>query len=226
VSFYDGHASIEPWARSSRLGRRSTLTVEHILASAAIPIFFRPVAIGGTYWGDGGIRLGNPLSPAIHLGADRIIAVGIRHARPDQQVFEMNQTSTLGVITLADIGGVLMNALFLDALDSDVERMMRINQTLDLLPPEVVANHPAKLRKIPVLAIRPSKDLGKLAGNQLPKFPFILRHLLKGTGASNDKGWDLLSYLAFDSSYTNLLMEVGYEDALRLRNEIEQFFED
>ena len=225
VSFFDGRPEIAPWARSARLGRRVQLNVDHILASASIPIFFRPVPIGGSYWGDGGVRMSNPLSPAIHLGADRILAIGIRYARPDEQVFQMNEEMQPGSIALADIAGVLMNALFLDALDSDVERLTRINQTLDLLSPEVVANHPAKLRKIPLLVVKPSRDLGTLAADQLPKFPFILRHLLKGMGASSDKGWDLLSYLAFDSSYTNLLMELGYEDALRMREEISKFFE-
>jgi NTE family protein len=225
VSFFDGQQDIQPWARSARLGRRVQLSADHILASASIPVFFKPVSIAGSFWGDGGVRMSTPLSPAIHLGADRILAVGIRFGRPDELVYQMNEEAKTAEITLADIGGVFLNALFLDALDADMERMQRINQTLELLPPEVVAKHPAKLRKIPLLAIKPSRDLGSLAADQLSKFPFILRHFLRGTGASSDKGWDMISYLAFDSSYTNLLIEVGYEDALKMRNEIKRFFE-
>jgi NTE family protein len=223
VSFFDGDPGIESWVRSSRIGRRSSLGLDHVLASASIPVFFKPVQLEGSYWGDGGIRLGTPLSPAIHLGADRIIAIGIRFARPDSQVFEMNQTPVPEDITLADISGVLLNSLFLDALDADVERLTRINQTIGLLPPEVTENGKFTLRKIPILSIKPSKDLGTLASHQFEKFPAVLRYLLKGTGASRDKGWDLLSYLAFDSSYTGNLIQVGYEDALAQRAEIESF---
>jgi NTE family protein len=224
VTFYDGAPSIEPWARSARLGRRVDLALEHVLASSSIPIFFKPVPSSGSYWGDGGVRLGTPLSPAIHLGADRILAIGIRYARPDERVYQLNEGGALGEITLADIGGVLMNALFLDALDSDVERLQRINQTVDLLSSEKTVQHPAKLRKIPLLAIKPSRDLGSLAADQFKNFPWVLRHLLRGTGAGKDKGWDMVSYLAFDRSYTSKLIEVGREDALKLREEILRFF--
>ena len=224
ISFYDGSPGIPPWSRSARLGKRSPLTIDHILASASIPIFFRPVRIGNAYYGDGGIRLSTPLSPAIHLGADRVLAIGIRYSRPSDMVYELNEFAELHEITLADISGVLMNALFLDALDADIERMTRINQTVELLSTEKAALHPYKLRKIPVLSIKPSRDLGALASDQFERFPMILKYLLRGTGASHDKGWDMLSYLSFDSSYTRALVEVGYEDALRQRIEIEVFF--
>jgi NTE family protein len=226
VTFYDGDETIEPWVRSSRIGKRVPLTLDHVLASASIPIFFRPVPLENAYYGDGGVRMATPLSPAIHCRADRILAVGIRYSRPDQVTSAMNERPELGKITLADIGGVLMNALFLDALEADVERLTRINQTLDMLDPATIAKHPHKLRKIPLLALRPSRDLGALAADQFEKFPRIMKFLLRGLGASNDKGWDLLSYLAFDQSYTKLLLEVGYEDALRYREQIEKFLLD
>lgn len=225
VSFFEGHESIQPWFRSARLGKRAELTLDHILASAAIPIFFRPVQIGEAFWGDGGIRMTTPLSPAIHMGADRILAIGIRYARPGEETHEINRNDVPRDINLAQIAGVLLNALFLDALDADVERLLRINQTVELLPPELAARHPAKLRKIPLLAIKPSRDLGRLAADEFAKFPWILKHLLRGTGAGNDKGWDLVSYLAFEESYTKKLIEVGFEDALGLREEIRKFFD-
>lgn len=225
VTFFDGSDEIKPWARSARLGRRVDLILEHVLASSSIPIFFKPVSFSGSYWGDGGIRLGTPLSPAIHLGADRILAIGIRYARPDEKVYELNQGSELGTITLSDIGGVLMNALFLDALDGDVERLQRINQTVTMLSQELRDQSPLRLRKIPLLAIKPSRDLGTLAADQFHNFPWVLRHLLRGTGAGENKGWDMVSYLAFDQSYTSKLIEVGREDALNQREEILRFFE-
>lgn len=224
MTFFDGEDDIAPWTRSARLGKRERLGVDHVLASAAIPIFFGPVRLGNAYFGDGGIRMGTPLSPAIHLGAERILAVGIRYCRPNEEVYELNEAAEAGSLTLADIAGVLLNALFLDALDADAERLLRINQTVELLHPERLAAHPYHLRRIPFLALRPSRDLGALAADQFDRFPRILRYLLKGMGAGRDKGWDLLSYLAFDASYTTCLIEVGYEDALRQRREIEAFF--
>jgi NTE family protein len=229
ITFFDGDPAIAPWSRSARLGIRAELTLDHVLASSAIPVFFKPVLIGNSYYGDGGVRSSTPLSPAIHLGAERVLAIGIRYSRSDAMVSQMHVSSEHSKpleITLADIGGVLMNAVFLDALDADVERMLRINQTVELLPPERASMQPYRLRKIPLLAITPSKDLGSLAADQFSKFPRIMRYLLKGTGASDTKGWDMLSYLAFDKSYTSLLVELGYEDALRSREKIQEFFSD
>lgn len=225
VTFYDGSEKIQPWMRSSRMGKREELTLDHVLASASIPVFFKPVQIGKSFWGDGGIRQSTPLSPAIHLGADKIIAIGIRYARSEAQTVELNQQAPPSDITLALIGGVLLNALFLDALDADVERLERINQTVELLSQELAAKHPAKLRKIPLLAIKPSQDLGSLAANEIEKFPWILKHMLRGTGAGNNHGWDMVSYLAFEESYTSKLIEVGFEDAVRARDEIHKIFD-
>ncbi|CAM6053785.1 unnamed protein product [Sphagnum tenellum] len=224
ISYFDGHPSIEPWLRSSRIGLRTDLVLEHVLASASIPLLFAPVAIGHSFFGDGGIRMTSPLSPAIHLGADRILAIGIRYARPDSYVLEINQSQEMHSVTLADISGVLLNAAFLDTLESDIERMERINQTLALMPEELKKKHPQKLRSIPVLAIRPSQDLGTLASEQFHLFPRMLRFLLKGIGASDRQGWDLLSYLAFDKTYTGCLLDLGYHDAYQMKDQILEFF--
>lgn len=221
ISFYDGHESIEPWVRSTRIGLRLPLTVEHIMASSAIPVFFPPVAIDQIPYGDGCIRLTSPLSPAIHLGADRIIAVGIRYARTDEQTLELNKTMKSTQLTIAQIGGVLLNAVFLDSLETDVERMQRINKTLSLLNEEQRKQH--SLRSIPVLTLRPSQDLGQLAMGTLKEFPAVIRFLLKGIGAKEDKGWDLLSYLAFEKSYTGQLLDLGYQDTIRKKDQILEF---
>ncbi len=223
VTFFDGVPEIQPWVRKFRLGQRSELTLKHVLASAAIPIFFPPVRLYESYYGDGCVRMTTPLSPAIHLGADRILAIGIRHQRPEDMTQEINQQSTMSQISLADIAGVMLNAAFLDALDADIERMHRINITVSLLSERAREQHPYKLRDIPLLAIRPSQDLGTLASEQFERFPAMLRYLLKGIGASSAKGWDLLSYLAFDKAYTQRLIELGYGDALAQHDEIKQF---
>jgi NTE family protein len=136
ISFYDGEEKISPWVRSTRIGVRAPLTVEHVMASSAIPIFFPPVNLDGVLYGDGCIRLTSPLSPAIHLGADKIIAVGIRYVRSDEQTLEINQTLKRSELSIAEIGGVLLNAVFLDSLENDAERIQRINQTLSLFTEE------------------------------------------------------------------------------------------
>ena len=135
VTFFDGVGSIEPWARSTRIGIRQHLSIDHVMASSSIPFFFPAVSIGGTYYADGCIRLTAPLSPAIHMGADRILAIGVRYPRAPDPASSAPQARDDRYPATADTAGLLLNALFLEALESDVERMERINRTVDLLPP-------------------------------------------------------------------------------------------
>ena len=223
ISFYDGEENANPWVRSTRIGVRMPLTVEHVMASSAIPVFFPPVNLGGALYGDGCIRLTSPLSPAIHLGADKIIAVGIRYVRTDEQTLEINSTMKRDELSIAEIGGVLLNAVFLDSLENDAERVERINQTLSLFTEEQRKSHPLHLRRIPLLMLRPSQDLGQLARGTLKEFPTVIRFLLRGVGAKEDKGWDLLSYLAFEKAYISQLIELGYYDTLRKKDAILEF---
>ena len=223
VSFYDGDEKTVPWVRSTRIGVRVPLTTEHVMASSAIPLFFPPVKIDGALYGDGCIRLNSPLSPAIHLGADKIIAVGIRYVRSVEQTLELNQTLKREELSIAEIGGVLLNAVFLDSLENDAERVERINQTLSLFTEEQRKAHPLHLRSIPLLMLRPSQDLGQLAQGTLKEFPTIIRFLLRGVGAKEDKGWDMLSYLAFEKAYTSQLIELGYHDTIRKKDAILEF---
>lgn len=223
VSFFEGSPQALPWQRSTRIGKRAPITVEHVMASAAIPIFFPPVRLQGSYFGDGCIRFGSPLSPAIHLGADKVMAIGIRHNRSEQKTLELNQMEIQEPLALADIVGVLLNAVFLDSLDTDVERMERINNTVALVPVEKHGEIPSHLRKIPILAVRPSTDLGNLAARFFHEFPSTIRYLLRGIGASDEKGSDLLSYLAFDGSFTAPLLELGYKDAMARKDDIKKF---
>ncbi len=223
ISFYDGDESIEPWVRSTRLGVRTTLTVDHVMASSAIPVFFPPTRIEGALYGDGCIRLTSPVSPAIHLGADRIIAVGIRYFRSHEQTIELNQVLKRDELSIAEIGGVLLNAVFLDSLETDIERLERINKTLSMMTESQRAQMPNPLKPIPIMALRPSQDLGQLAKGTLREFPGLIRFLLRGVGAKEDKGWDLVSYLAFEKAYTEQLVDLGYADTMRKRDEILEF---
>lgn len=226
MSFFEGAPDIAPWTRSSRLGMRESISVPHVLASSAIPMFFPPVSIDGAWFGDGCVRLSAPLSPAIHLGAQRLVAIGIRYARTPKETDALNHMGKRERPKISEISGVLLNAIFLDSLDSDVERMERINGTLALLTEEQHGRMTHRLRSIPLLVLRPSCDLGSLAVEQYRRFPRTLRHLLRGIGASGDSGWDLVSYLAFEPAYIERLMELGYDDTYARREEVLAFFAD
>ncbi|MBE7449965.1 MAG: hypothetical protein HS111_14010 [Kofleriaceae bacterium] len=211
ISFFDGHPAIEPWTRAGRVGQRARLSVEHVLASAAIPVLFPPVTVGGAALGDGCIRPTAPLSPAIHLGAERIVAIGIQAAG------EPPAHDRAARPTPAEIGGVLLNAVFLDSLEADAERHLRINSTLAAMAPAQRAAQ--ALREIPLLVLRPSVDLGQLAVEQYRELPVALRYLLRGIGADGQRGWDLVSYLAFEPVYVQRLVELGYRGTCARRDD-------
>jgi NTE family protein len=223
VSFFEGDASILPWSRSSRLGTRTRLTLDHVMASASIPIFFPPVRIGGAYFGDGCVRMPYPMSPAIHMGAERILAVSVRYLKPPEVARQAERDEQVQLLPLSDIAGALLNAVFLDAIDSDFERLQRTNRTLAEVPRERLSRADLDVRPVSALVLRPSQDLGHLAADEYGRFPSMLRYLLRGIGATGSTGEDLLSYLAFEPVYIRRAMELGYADTLARRDEIEGF---
>jgi NTE family protein len=224
VTFFEGAADIEPWTRSTRIGVRARLTVDHVMASAAIPVFFPPVKIEKTFYGDGCVRMIYPMSPAIHLGAERIVAISVRHLLAPAETAREEASAQTDSLPLSEIAGVLLNAVFLDSLDSDLERLVRNNKMLALIPRERLSRSELDLRAIPALVLRPSQDLGKLAADEYHRFPAMLRYLLKGIGATGHAGEDLLSYLAFEPIYVKRVMDLGYSDTMARRAEIEEFF--
>ena len=226
VSFFDGAPDIRPWTRSSRIGVRAQIRREHVLASAAIPLFFPPVRVDGVPYGDGCVRMSAPTSPAIHLGADKLIAIGIRYARTGEQTVLLNEQLRAERVSLAEIAGVLLNAVFLDSLEADLELLARINQAMALVPTTDRERMPEQLRPLAALALRPSQDLGRLAGDQYASFPRTLRYLLRGIGATGASGWDLISYLAFEPGYVDRLLELGYRDTLAREAEVAAFLAD
>jgi NTE family protein len=224
VTFFDGDPSVEPWIRHGRIAVREPIRVDHVAASSAIPIFFPPVNLDGKPFGDGGVRMTAPISPAIHLGAEKIVAIGVRYFRSSEQTLAMNRDIRAESVSVAQIAGVLLNAVFLDSLDNDIERLERINRTLGFISEPERRKNPDMLRRIPALTLRPSQDLGRLARAQYDKFPATVRHLLRGLGATGESGWDLLSYVAFQPGYVGQLIELGYRDTLAQRGAIEAFF--
>jgi len=222
VTFFDGVPELQPWARSRRMGVRTGITLEQVMASAAIPIFFPPVQVGRSWYGDGGVRLTAPMSPALHLGADRLLVIGIRHPRTAEETVELNATAARDDLPLSEILGVLMNAVFLDSLEPDIERVERVTEMLDSIqrPPD------SHLRPVRILLLQPSQDLAVLASDQAIRFPRSLRFLLKGLGVSQKGGADLLSYLAFEQQYIERLVTLGHDDTRARFDEIREFVGD
>jgi NTE family protein len=216
VVFFDAEKSIPEWSKSDRFSIRTELKIEHAMASAAIPLFFPPIKIAKSYYGDGCIRQVTPLSPAIHLGAKKIIAIGIRNQRSQEAIKEFTLKTNLAP-QFSQIGGVMMNAIFLDSLDADVERLEKMNIMVAIMGKHSPWKH------IPILALNPSKDLGGMTKKLNDEMPKLFRFLLSSIGIVGLSGLDLLSYLAFDSSFTEEVTELGYEDTMARKNEILAF---
>lgn len=225
ITFFNTTDDLPNWERSNRISINIPITIDHVLASTSIPVFFPPVHLDGSYYGDGSVRLISPLSPAIHMGADKILAVGVKNNLPANRLLELS-TKPMHSVSMADVAGLLLNSIFSDSLDSDIERMERINRSVSVMPPETRSTHPDRLRPIKVLSINPSVDLSCLAADQFDHFPLILRHMLKGLGASRETGSELFSNLSFDGSYTSRVLDLGYEDAREKHGQLADFFKD
>lgn len=226
VTFYDALDDIVPWTRSQRIAVRARVTVQHLLASSAIPFVFPAVALNVAehteYCGDGSMRQAAPISPAVHLGGERILVVGAgrMHEPPGER------TGSSEYPNLAQIAGHALSNIFLDALAVDVERLQRINSTLALLTPE--ARAATSLKPIEVLVIAPSQRLDDIAAKHLGALPITIRTMLRGIGVQgrgdDARGAALASYLLFESPYTRELMALGVADTLRRRDDVVAFF--
>lgn len=221
VAFYNGHTDIQDWTKLNRKSFRTVISAEHVLASSAIPIFFPPVRIGTSYFGDGVVRLNSPLSSAIHLGAEKLLVIGNR--RPS--FIEQPPRTTGDGITLGEIVGTILSGLFLDSLDGDLERIARINRGIAAMTAEAKATQPDGLREVPILSLAPQNELARAPAGELARMPTTFSYLLRGIGVSESKGSDLLSYLAFEPKYLGTLIQSGYEDTLERKSEILEFFE-
>lgn len=226
VTFYDALEQILPWTRSQRIAVKTAIGVPHLMASSAIPFVFPAVPLeieDRTEWfGDGSMRQAAPISPAVHLGATRILVVGAgrMHEPPGPRVGSNEYPN------LAQIAGHALSNIFLDALAVDVERLQRINATIKLLSPEQRAK--TSLRPIEVLVIAPSQRLDDIAAKHLGSLPLSIRAMLRGVGVSGRgegaRGAALASYLLFEAPYTRELVALGVADTLSRRDEVREFF--
>lgn len=223
VTFYQGRATIDPWFRHRRVGVPTRLSVEHLMASAAIPLLFPAVRMGREYFGDGAVRQTAPISPALHLGANRVLVVGVSGnplgMNPSQ---EMMQPQGGRPPTLAQIGGHLLNSTFIDNLESDIELLERINRMSRAIPPESRPRHLSS-EQVEVLVISPSQPLDEIAARHRREMPRAIRTFLRGPGATRASGAGVLSYLLFEPGYCNELIELGYQDTMAKRAELQRF---
>jgi NTE family protein len=214
VSFYQAKTDCDPWTRMRRCGRPTRLDLEHLMASVAVPFLFPPVFIEDEFYGDGAMREANPFSPAIHLGAQRLLVIGTRNeSRPPRA---MPHSPTFG-----QIFGYMLDALFSDGLYSDLERLTQLNDLVERAGP--LSTDGVPLRRIDMLVILPSRDLSEIARRHLTSLPRTLRMLLRTMGALNTGGGQLMSYLLFQDSYTRELIALGYEDAMKRSEDLRAF---
>jgi NTE family protein len=215
VESVDG-CGVMTWERPQRRSVDGCLGVDHVMASSALPFFFPAVEIDGAWYGDGGIRLTAPLSPAIHLGARKIIAISTRYPRTRE---EADRPEVIGYPPPAQVAGVLLNAIFLDLLDADALRLEQLNALVDRLPPEARGG----FRHVDLLVLRPSQDLGRLANEFEADLPRSFRFLVRGLGSRETRSNDMLSLLMFQPDYIATLIELGERDARARSAEIEAF---
>jgi NTE family protein len=215
VTWIEGR-DVEMWERPGRRPKLAKITVEHIMASAALPLFFPAVEVDNAWYGDGGIRLVAPLSPAIHLGARRIIAISTRYAATRT---EEEEKTVYGYPPPVQVMGVLLNSIFLDLLDHDAVRLDRLNRLIANMPQDKRGD----LSTIRLLTLRPSSDLGKMASKFEAQLPRAFRFLTRGLGTKETRSPDFLSLIMFQPDYLRALIDLGEMDAEARAGEIEAF---
>lgn len=218
VSFYQSHSNIAPWFRAKRYGKPTRIDAEHLMASASIPLVFPSIKIKHEHYGDGSIHQLSPLSPAIHLGGEQLFIVGVEQPKEPLHAKENNPHPP----TTATIAGHLLDGIFSDTIQSDLERMKRINGTLKLVPDDT-KNNQKGLKNIDSMLLNPSHDFNAMAVEYFSDLPISIRLLLRNFGISNDSESSLISYILFEKNYCRQLIKLGYEDTMKKETQIREF---
>ena len=217
-TFFEAASYLHDWERTRRLGKRTDLNLDHLMASIAVPMVFPPQQIGNEYYGDGAMRQATPLSPAVHLGADRILVIGIRDEMGEDEPTELPPSPSF-----AQIAGYMLDTLFMDGLYSDLERVTRINELIDSVPENQRSGTLAQVRPIDTMLVVPSEDLREIAFRHKQELPFAIRALLRGVGGKSPSENKLLSFLLFEKAYTRELIALGYRDGMKVKEQLLQF---
>ncbi len=218
ISFYQSDESISPWVRAKRRGQPSVITSDHLMASSALPMVFPSKKIKQAHYGDGSIHQLSPLSPAIHLGAKKIFVIGVEQANKKTNIHGNNPHPP----TTSTIAGHLLDGIFSGTLQSDIERIKRINNTIKLIP-EHRDNEQHKLRNIDTFILNPSHDFNLIAVENYSELTYAIRILLRCVGITNDPESSLISYLLFEKKYCQRLIELGFQDAMEQEQQIRSF---
>lgn len=221
ISFFQGHHSQADWHRPRRHGIGTVLTHKHLLASAALPGLFPAVMLDREYYGDGAMRQSAPISPLLHLGANRLVVIGVGNL--EQPVTQLSQP--MPTPSLAQIFSQLLNSAFIDTLDEDIHMLHKFNRVTELLSQE--QQQQVGVQPISVLNISPTVDFAALALEHMPHLPSAMRRFLTTIGATrrDDNGGEIASYLLFEGAYCRALIEHGYRDCLAQARQVKQFLE-
>ncbi len=214
TTFFQGRSHYDQWRRARRAGRRAVIATNHLLASAALPFIFPPERVAGHFYGDGSVHQLNPLSPAIHFGANRLLIISLDAEEGPSPPAHWEQ------LTSSDVGGHLLDTIFADAMNTDLERLHRLNQLIGLLPPQQAITQ--DLEHVDTLMLRPSVNLDTLAMEHLHELPKKIRRALSFLGVEADKDTAIAGFLMFEKNYTKRLIDLGYQDAQRHIEEIRE----
>lgn len=213
ISFVESREPFSSWKKQRRMSEKAKITVDHILGSSAIPLLFPPRSIDQRFFGDGCVRNSHPCAPSIYIGAQKLIVVGVKSRSLSN--YEKNEHTMNKPPSVARVINVLLNAVLLDNVEHDIERLIRMNQIVN----QAGSGSSLSYKKLDFISISPSKDIGSLASKYAAKMPRILRYLIKGLGSLEEAN-ELISYLMFESPFCSELIEMGFEDALEAKDQL------
>ena len=219
VTFFQSNENVSPWQRAHRLGLPAKIEIDYLMASSAIPFLFPAVRINREFFGDGSMRQIAPISSALHLGAKKVLIIGMGQSGREQP----KRVRVADHPSLAQIAGHALNSIFLDTMEVDLERLQRINHTVSLVDVERRAH--TTLDQVDVMIIEPSQPIDKIASRYVFSLPWSIRFMLRGLGAMRSSGASLVSYLLFEKNFCRALIDLGYKDAMKRKEEILAFLD-